>query len=80
MKLLENIRQNLKKINNHGKRADGIVKGMLQHSRCSSGEKELTDINALGDEYLRLAYQGLQANDKFFTVKFETSFDITLKK
>src|SRR6185295_13895258 len=56
-----NIKQNLEKINHHGKRADAIVKGMLQHSRASSGQKELTDINALCDEYLRLAYHGLRA-------------------
>lgn len=67
--------QNLEKILHHGKRADGIVKGMLQHSRTSSGQKELTDINALCDEYLRLAYHGLRARDKSFNAKFETSFD-----
>lgn len=67
--------QNLEKILHHGKRADGIVKGMLQHSRTSSGQKELTDINALCDEYLRLAYHGLRARDKTFNAKFETSFD-----
>ncbi len=67
--------QNLEKILHHGKRADGIVKGMLQHSRTSSGQKELTDINALCDEYLRLAYHGLRAKDKSFNAKFETSFD-----
>src|SRR6185312_707884 len=72
------IKQNLEKINHHGKRADGIVKGMLQHSRTSSGQKELTDINALADEYLRLAYHGLRAKDKSFNAKFETSFDKTV--
>ena len=56
--MLDDIKQNLEKINLHGKRADAIVKGMLQHSRTSSGQKELTDINALCDEYLRLAYHG----------------------
>eukprot|EP01093_Parvamoeba_rugata_P000701 TRINITY_DN1086_c0_g1_i9.p2 TRINITY_DN1086_c0_g1~~TRINITY_DN1086_c0_g1_i9.p2 ORF type:complete len:129 (+),score=17.16 TRINITY_DN1086_c0_g1_i9:488-874(+) len=55
------IKQNLEKINHHGKRADNIVKGMLQHSRSSSGTKEPTDINSLADEYLRLAYHGLRA-------------------
>ncbi len=60
----EDIEQNLEKINHHGKRADAIVKGMLQHSRSSSGVKEPTDINALADEYLRLAYHGLRAKDK----------------
>lgn len=66
---------NLDKILHHGKRADGIVKGMLQHSRTSAGLKELTDINALCDEYLRLAYHGLRAKDKSFNAKFETAFD-----
>ena len=66
---------NLDKILHHGKRADGIVKGMLQHSRSSSGQKEPISINALCDEYLRLAYHGLRAKDKSFNVKFETAFD-----
>src|SRR6188508_3827430 len=57
------IKQNLEKINHHGKRADAIVKGMLQHSKSSTGQKEPTDINALTDEYLRLAYHGLKAKD-----------------
>ncbi len=78
--LLDNIRQNLEKINNHGKRADGIVKGMLQHSRSSSGQKELTDINALADEYLRLSYHGYRAKEKFFNAKFETDFDKSIEK
>ncbi len=69
------VKQNLEKILHHGKRADGIVKGMLQHSRTSSGQKELTDINVLADEYLRLAYHGLRAKDKSFNAKFETDFD-----
>ncbi|MEJ0104587.1 MAG: hypothetical protein WDO19_19390 [Bacteroidota bacterium] len=59
--LLNDISENEKKINHHGKRADAIVKGMLQHSRSGTGQKELTDINALADEYLRLSYQGLRA-------------------
>ena len=71
----EDIRQNLEKINHHGKRADAIVKGMLQHSRTNSGKKEPTDINALCDEYLRLAYHGLRAKDKSFNAKFETNLD-----
>ncbi len=62
--IMNDVIDNLEKINHHGKRADGIVKGMLQHSRSSSGIKELTDINALADEYLRLAYHGLRAKDK----------------
>ena len=72
--------ENQKKIYHHGKRADGIVKGMLQHSRTSSGTKELTDINALCDEYLRLSYHGLRAKDKTFNAKFETNFDPTIEK
>lgn len=73
--IADNVIQNLEKINFHGKRADGIVKSMLQHSRKSSGQKELTDINELCDEYLRLAYHGLRAKDKSFNAKFETQFD-----
>ena len=69
------IKHNLEKINHHGKRADNIVKGMLQHSRSSSGTKELTDINALADEYLRLAYHGLRAKDKSFNAQLVTNFD-----
>ena len=78
--IMEDIKQNLNKINHHGKRADGIVKGMLQHSRVSSGEKELTDINILADEYLRLAYHGLRAKDKSFNATLETHFDESLGK
>ena len=78
--IAEDVKQNLEKINHHGKRADGIVKGMLQHSRTSSGQKELTDINVLADEYLRLAYHGLRAKDKSFNAKFETDFDSTVGK
>ncbi|HSO89247.1 MAG TPA: two-component regulator propeller domain-containing protein, partial [Draconibacterium sp.] len=74
------IEQNLEKINHHGKRAADIVKGMLQHSRISSGVKEPTDINALADEYLRLAYHGLRAKDKSFNADFVTDFDETLRK
>jgi two-component system, NtrC family, sensor kinase len=69
------IKQNLEKINRHGKRADAIVKGMLQHSRSSSGVKEPTDINAIADEYLRLAYYGLQAKDNNFNATVQTDFD-----
>jgi signal transduction histidine kinase len=78
--ILNDIRQNLEKINHHGKRAAEIVKGMLQHSRTSSGQKELTDINALADEYLRLAYHGLRAKDKSFKSDFKTEFDESLPK
>jgi len=73
--MADDVIENEEKINHHGKRADAIVKGMLQHSRTSSGQKELTDINALCDEYLRLAYHGLRAKDKSFNVDFETDFD-----
>ena len=69
------IQQNLSKIAHHGKRADSIVKGMLQHTRTSTGQKEPTDINALCDEYLRLSYHGLRAKDKSFNAAFESEFD-----
>jgi two-component system, NtrC family, sensor kinase len=78
--IADDITSNLEKINHHGKRAGDIVKGMLQHSRTSSGLKELTDINALCDEYLRLSYHGLRAKDKSFNAKFETDFDSSLPK
>ena len=78
--LAKNIEDNEDKINFHGKRADAIVKSMLQHSRSSSGKKELTDINALTDEYLRLAYHGLRAKDKSFNAKFVTDFGNTIEK
>jgi signal transduction histidine kinase len=74
------ISQNLQKINHHGKRAADIVKGMLQHSRTSTGQKEPTDINALADEYLRLSYHGLRAKDKSFNADFKTNFDTNLPK
>jgi signal transduction histidine kinase len=70
-----NIKDNQQKITYHGKRADEIVKSMLQHSRSSTGIKEPTDINALADEYLRLAYHGLRAKDKSFTAITKTDFD-----
>ncbi|MBT8180333.1 MAG: GHKL domain-containing protein [Eudoraea sp.] len=73
--LADDVKQNLDKITHHGKRADVIVKGMLQHSRSSSGVKEPTDINELADEYLRLAYHGLRAKDKSFNATMETDFD-----
>ncbi|MES2004732.1 MAG: two-component regulator propeller domain-containing protein [Bacteroidota bacterium] len=69
------IKENEQKINHHGKRADAIVKGMLQHSRSSNGVKEPTDINALADEYLRLAYHGLRAKDKSFNATMITDYD-----
>jgi signal transduction histidine kinase len=73
--LMNDISQNLEKINHHGKRADAIVKGMLLHSRSSSGAKEPTDINALCDEYLRLSYHGLRAKDNSFNATIKTDFD-----
>jgi signal transduction histidine kinase len=76
--LLDDISQNLDKINYHGKRADAIVKGMLQHSRISTGQKDPTDINALADEYLRLSYHGLRAKNKNFNATIKTDFDTTI--
>jgi signal transduction histidine kinase len=73
--IANDLKQNLDKINHHGKRAADIVKGMLQHSRSSSGIKEPTDIKALSDEYLRLAYHGLRAKDKSFNATMKTDFD-----
>jgi signal transduction histidine kinase len=78
--ITDNIKQNLQKILHHGKRADGIVKGMLQHSRSSSGIKEPTDINKLADEYMRLAFHGFRAKDKSFNVATKTDFDNTVGK
>lgn len=76
--ILSDIKQNLEKINHHGKRADAIVKGMLQHSRTSNGVKESTDINALADECLQLASHGLRAKDINFNVTLKTEFDETI--
>ena len=73
--LAEDIKNNEEKIVHHGNRADSIVKGMLQHSRSSEGEKQLTHINDLVDEYVRLAYHGLRAKDKSFNAIIETDFD-----
>jgi signal transduction histidine kinase len=78
--LANDIKDNEEKISFHGKRADGIVKGMLQHSRKNTGQKELTDINELADEYLRLSYHGLRAKDKSFNATMKTSFDENLGK
>ncbi len=78
--IANDVIQNLEKINHHGKRADAIVKGMLQHSRTSSGQKELTDINALANEYLRLSYHGLRAKDKSFNATLKTDFDENIGK
>ncbi|MDB5020751.1 MAG: multi-sensor signal transduction histidine kinase [Pedobacter sp.] len=73
--ITDDIIANEEKINQHGKRADGIVKGMLQHSSSSTGVKEQTDLNALADEHLRLAYQGMRAKDKSFHALVKTEFD-----
>jgi signal transduction histidine kinase len=73
--IASDIKQNLEKITHHGKRADSIVKGMLQHSRNSTGNKEETDVNKLADEYLRLAYHGHRAKNKSFNANLETNFD-----
>jgi signal transduction histidine kinase len=78
--ILNGIKDNEHKINHHGKRADAIVKGMLQHSRASSGQRESADINALCDEYLRLAYHGLRAKDKSFNAEIKTEFDTSIGK
>ncbi len=76
--IANDLKQNLEKINHHGKRAGDIVKGMLQHSRSNSGVKEPTNINKLADEYLRLAYHGLRAKDNSFNVTMKTDFDETI--
>jgi two-component system NtrC family sensor kinase len=77
--LAKDVEDNQEKINHHGKRADAIVKGMLQHSRSSSGVKEPTNINALADEYLRLAYHGLRAKDKDFNATMKTDYDESIE-
>jgi len=74
------LTDNEQKINYHGNRADAIVKGMLQHSRTSSGQKELTDISKLVDEYLRLSYHGMRAKDKSFNAEYKTDFDESIGK
>jgi len=78
--IASNVIENEHKINLHGKRADSIVKGMLQHSRTSSGQKELTDINKLADEYVRLAYHGFRAKEKSFNAKLESGFDPRIER
>jgi len=74
------LKQNLEKIRHHGKRADAIVKGMLEHSRVGTGEKQPTDLNALADEFLKLSYHGLRARDKNFNTELTTHFDADLPK
>ena len=78
--IIDDIQQNEEKINHHGKRADAIVKGMLQHSKSGSGVKEPVNINALADEYLRLSYHGIRAKDKSFNAELVTHFDTALPK
>ncbi len=78
--IASNIRGNLEKIAHHGKRADAIVKSMLQHSGRGSGKKEPTDINALVDEYLRLTYHGLRAKEMSFNATMKTDYDLTIEK
>jgi two-component system NtrC family sensor kinase len=78
--IANDIEDNEQKIIHHGKRADAIVKGMLQHSRASTGKKEPIDINALADEYLRLSYHGMRAKDKTFNATLQTDFDTTIGK
>ncbi len=78
--LFTDLSQNQEKINHHGKRASSIVKGMLEHSRASTGVRELTDINKLADEYLRLSYHGLRAKDTTFNADFSTDFEGNLPK
>jgi signal transduction histidine kinase len=73
--IVSDVIDNEEKINHHGKRADAIVRSMLQHSRSSNGKLESTDINTLADEYLRLAYHGLRAKDKSFNATVKTDFD-----
>jgi signal transduction histidine kinase len=80
LSISNDIKENEQKVIHHGKRADGIVRGMLLHSRTGSGQKELTDINSLADEYLRLAYHGLRARDKSFNAKYKTDFDENVGK
>jgi len=78
--IAKDLKENEQKIIRHGKRADAIVKGMLQHSRVSTGQKEPTDLNALADEYLRLSYHGMRAKDKSFNATLQTGFDETIGK
>ncbi|MFI5156584.1 MAG: ATP-binding protein [Chitinophagales bacterium] len=80
MNISANIRQNLEKIHHHGKRADAIVKNMLMHSRTGTGQKELTDLNALADEYLRLSYHGFRAKEKSFKAELKSDLDPGLGK
>ena len=76
--IAKDIRENSEKINHHGKRADAIVKGMLQHSRTNAGHKEPTDINALAEEFLKLSFHGLRAKDNTFNAIMKTDFDLRI--
>ncbi|HEY4197979.1 MAG TPA: ATP-binding protein [Mucilaginibacter sp.] len=78
--IASDIKQNLEKIRHHGKRADAIVKGMLEHSRVGTGEKQPTDLNALADEFLKLSYHGLRAKNKSFNAEIITHFEVDLPK
>jgi signal transduction histidine kinase len=78
--IADEIKENLKKVVHHGKRADTIVKSMLEHSRTGDGQKEAIDINALADEYIHLAYHGMRAKDKTFNANFTIDFDTTIDK
>jgi len=80
LELASNIRKNMEKINEHGKRADAIVKGMLQHSRTDAGQKEATDINSLAEEYLRLSFHSMRGRDQAFTCEVKTQFDGSIGK
>ena len=76
--LLGDLKQNLQKITHHGSRASAIVRGMLEHSRTSTGEKQPTNLAALADEYLKIAYHGLRAKDKDFNCELTTDFETNL--
>lgn len=78
--IMNDLSQNMEKINQHGKRADSIVKGMLQHTRVSTSKKEPTDLNDLADEYLRMSYQGLRAKDSSVNISLKTFFDAAVKE
>ncbi|MFI5160788.1 MAG: ATP-binding protein [Sphingobacteriales bacterium] len=80
IELIDNLIENETKISHHGKRADFIVKGMLQHSRISTGERQVTNVNMLADEFLKLSYHGLRAKDKSFNAELVTNFDDKLPK
>jgi two-component system NtrC family sensor kinase len=78
--LSDDVIQNMLKINQHGKRADSIVKNLLQHARSNSSDAELTDINFLADEYLKLSYHGFRARDMLFNAKIKTNFDPAIER